>query len=67
MLSPVRPRRTSSAPAVKTIPDARRAARERCAAPGMDRAFYECGCGNAFRAEVSTTVGCPRCGGGQPW
>jgi hypothetical protein len=32
-----------------------------------DRALYSCGCGHAFKAEVSTSVGCPRCGTGQAW
>jgi len=32
-----------------------------------DRALYECGCGHAFKAEVSTSVGCPRCGTSQAW
>jgi hypothetical protein len=32
-----------------------------------DRALYRCGCGHSFRASVSTTVGCPRCGTTQAW
>jgi hypothetical protein len=32
-----------------------------------DRALYECGCGHAFKAEVSTSVGCPHCGTNQAW
>lgn len=32
-----------------------------------DRALYCCGCGHAFQASVSTTVGCPRCGQTQAW
>ena len=32
-----------------------------------DRALYSCSCGYAFKAEVSTSVGCPRCGNGQAW
>ena len=32
-----------------------------------DRALYECGCGHAFKAEVSTSVGCPHCGTSQAW
>ena len=32
-----------------------------------DRALYECGCGHAFKADVSTSVGCPRCGTSQAW
>jgi len=32
-----------------------------------DTALYECGCGFRFRALVSTSVGCPACGGAQAW
>ncbi len=32
-----------------------------------DKAFYACGCGYAFTANVSTTVGCPHCGTEQAW
>jgi hypothetical protein len=32
-----------------------------------DFAFYTCGCGFAFRADVSTSVSCPHCGAGQAW
>lgn len=32
-----------------------------------DRALYECGCGHQFKAEVSTSVGCPHCGTCQAW
>lgn len=32
-----------------------------------DRALYRCGCGTAFRAEVSASVRCPHCGGEQAW
>ncbi len=31
------------------------------------RALYECACGSVFTAPVSTSVGCPDCGGGQAW
>jgi hypothetical protein len=33
----------------------------------QDRALYTCGCGHAFKASVSTSVGCPRCGTAQAW
>ncbi|HVL94329.1 MAG TPA: hypothetical protein VM266_00570 [Solirubrobacteraceae bacterium] len=33
----------------------------------QDRALYTCGCGFAFTAAVSTSVGCPHCGAGQAW
>ena len=32
-----------------------------------DRALYSCVCGYAFKAEVSTSVGCPHCGTSQAW
>jgi hypothetical protein len=32
-----------------------------------DRALYTCHCGHAFKADVSTSVGCPQCGTGQAW
>jgi len=32
-----------------------------------DRALYSCPCGHAFKAEVSTSVGCPHCGTNQAW
>jgi hypothetical protein len=32
-----------------------------------DRALYTCSCGYAFKAEVSTSVGCPQCGTSQAW
>jgi hypothetical protein len=32
-----------------------------------DRALYACSCGYAFKAEVSTSVGCPHCGTSQAW
>ncbi len=33
----------------------------------QDRALYSCDCGHAFKAEVSTSVGCPQCGTSQAW
>jgi len=32
-----------------------------------DTALYSCHCGYAFKAEVSTSVGCPHCGTNQAW
>jgi len=32
-----------------------------------DQALYSCSCGYAFKAEVSTSVGCPHCGTSQAW
>ncbi|HET6449583.1 MAG TPA: hypothetical protein VFG31_10790 [Conexibacter sp.] len=42
-------------------------ARERAAGGPEDRAAYTCSCGYVFEAPVSTTVGCPHCGGTQAW
>jgi DNA-directed RNA polymerase subunit M/transcription elongation factor TFIIS len=32
-----------------------------------DTALYRCGCGFAFKAEVTTSVDCPHCGADQAW
>jgi len=42
-------------------------ARERAAGGPEDLAAYRCSCGYVFEAPVSTTVGCPHCGGTQAW
>lgn len=42
-------------------------ARERDAGGPQDLAAYRCSCGFVFEAAVSTTVGCPHCGGTQAW
>ena len=46
-------------------PDEVRAAR-RGGGP-EDRALYSCMCGYAFKADVTTSVGCPHCGTEQAW
>ena len=33
----------------------------------QDSALYQCHCGRHFHASVSTSVGCPACGGAQAW
>ena len=33
----------------------------------QDSALYTCECGFVFEAQVSTSVGCPHCGGAQAW
>lgn len=33
----------------------------------QDNALYTCGCGCAFTAAVTTSVGCPHCGTDQAW
>jgi hypothetical protein len=35
--------------------------------PSLDTAIYNCHCGFVFQASVSTSVGCPHCGGTQAW
>ncbi len=45
-------------------PDERRA---RESGGPLDRARYDCTCGYAFDAAVSTSVTCPHCGAGQAW
>ena len=46
----------------------RPAARPRRPEPAtQDQAMYSCECGFIFRAAVSTSVGCPHCGGSQAW
>jgi hypothetical protein len=53
---PAAPRRTSHA----------QARAQRSGGPD-DRALYSCSCGCAFKAPVTTTVGCPHCGLTQAW
>lgn len=43
------------------------AKRRREAAAPQDQAVYSCSCGFVFEAQVSTSVGCPHCGGTQAW
>ena len=40
--------------------------RRQATAP-QDQAMYTCECGFVFEAQVSTSVGCPHCGGAQAW
>ena len=42
-------------------------ARARRAGGPQDQALYSCGCGFAFKAAVTTSVGCPHCGTAQAW
>jgi hypothetical protein len=65
---PARPAATDPAPAPPggaAQPPARRDAR-RGGGP-EDRALYSCMCGFAFKAAVTTSVGCPHCGTEQAW
>jgi hypothetical protein len=67
-LETLAPARRSTPPAVRTqtpgAPDTRAARR---AGGPEDRALYACSCGYAFKAAVSTSVGCPHCGTRQAW
>lgn len=52
---------------VQQVPQPVPQARERAAGGPQDLAAYCCSCGYVFEAAVSTTVGCPHCGGTQAW
>jgi hypothetical protein len=54
---PTRPRRSDATPVRR---------RETSGGP-QDRAFYSCGCGYAFTADVTTSVACPHCRTAQAW
>jgi hypothetical protein len=43
------------------------ARRQRQGGATQDQALYTCQCGFVFSAVVSTSVGCPHCGGTQAW
>jgi hypothetical protein len=64
--------RRRSAPAARNHPDAGVEAvatphRRQELGPVHDQALYSCSCGFVFEAAVSTSVGCPHCGGTQAW
>jgi hypothetical protein len=59
---PDRPARASRAAAVTTPTE-----RARRAGGPEDLALYTCGCGFVFKAEPTTTIGCPHCGEQQAW
>jgi rubrerythrin len=61
---------TASAPAPTPAPaedDLADERRLRASGGPKDRATYTCSCGYVFEADVSTSVTCPHCGGGQAW
>lgn len=72
-----RPRRSSRPDAhldrlVRVAPaagqsDSAEVARHRRAGGPEDSALYTCGCGYAFQATVTASVGCPHCGTDQAW
>jgi hypothetical protein len=63
--------RHASGQSAPAAPDAGYGAGEQRAltAPRLsnDHAVYTCTCGYVFEAPVSTSVGCPHCGGTQAW
>jgi hypothetical protein len=66
-----RPRRDRTAhprpePAPRAGEDGAQARAKRSGGP-EDEALYTCGCGFAFKAAVTTSVGCPECGADQAW
>ena len=61
-----RPRRRSRRRGHAVTPCASTVDAQRCCG-SEDTALYACGCGFAFTAEVTTTVGCPHCGTQQAW
>ena len=63
---PPRPRH-SPTPAAPATPSSQTLARAKRSGGPEDRALYSCGCGYAFKADVSTSVGCPHCGTSQAW
>jgi len=59
--------RTTSSAAAVTNEDGPVRRRRREAGGMQDEAVYSCECGFVFHAPVSTSVGCPHCGGAQAW
>ena len=53
-------------PAAVDLRASERMRAQRTPAP-EDHALYRCECGYAFKAEVTTSVGCPHCGTSQAW
>lgn len=64
--TPLSLQRTRSRPAPTDLRASERIRAQRTPAP-EDRALYRCECGATFKAEVTTSVGCPDCGTGQAW
>ena len=68
------PKRRSTRPGRITRPEPQPTPREhpevraaRRAGGPEDHALYSCMCGYAFKASVTTSVGCPHCGTEQAW
>ena len=60
------PRRGQSQPAPEDLRASERLRAQRTPAP-EDQALYRCQCGYRFKADVTTSVGCPHCGTAQAW
>src|SRR3954447_18413558 len=61
-----RARRGDARPAPEDLRASERLRAQRTPAP-EDQALYRCQCGYSFKAEVTTSVGCPHCGTSQAW
>src|SRR4051794_9933006 len=61
-----RTRRGDARPAPEDLRASERLRAQRTPAP-QDQALYRCQCGYSFKAEVTTSVGCPHCGTSQAW
>ena len=61
-----RPARGDRRPAPIDLRASERLRAQRTPAP-EDLALYRCQCGYCFKAEVTTSVGCPHCGTDQAW
>jgi hypothetical protein len=64
--SALRRRQDDRRPAPRDLRASERLRAQRTPAP-EDVALYRCECGCSFKAEVTTSVGCPNCGTGQAW
>lgn len=61
-----RPRRARPEGAARPAASSAQARAKRSGGP-EDVALYTCQCGYAFKAAVTTSVGCPACGTAQAW
>ena len=62
----LRPRAKRRSDHARPVVDAAQARARRSGGP-QDQALYSCECGFAFKAAVTTSVGCPHCGTAQAW
>jgi hypothetical protein len=60
-------RRARKATPTLPAPEPRERSDARRGGGPQDRALYSCMCGYAFKAAVTTSVGCPHCGTEQAW